>query len=85
MRAPWARCHSCRGERRTGRKCSPIWRPANAPIDTGVKGGRKVVVPTWEIATLLKPAEHTKPEAKSDAQEKAKSGEVVTLDAFRKK
>src|SRR5215470_2929749 len=35
--------------------------------------------------TLLKPAEHAKPEAKSDAQEKAKSGEVVTLDAFRKK
>jgi hypothetical protein len=35
--------------------------------------------------TLLKPVEHGKPEAKSDAQEKAKSGEVVTLDAFRKK
>jgi hypothetical protein len=35
--------------------------------------------------TLLKPAEHAKPETKSDAQDKAKSGEVVTLDAFRKK
>ena len=53
---PCAKCHSCRGERRTGRKCCPIWRPANAPIDTGVKGGRKVVVPTSGIATPLKPA-----------------------------
>ena len=35
--------------------------------------------------TLLKPAEHTKAEDKADAQDKAKSGEVVTLDAFRKK
>jgi hypothetical protein len=34
---------------------------------------------------LLKPAEHPKAETKGDAKEKAKSGEVVTLDAFRKK
>jgi hypothetical protein len=35
--------------------------------------------------TLLKPAEAAKGEAKDDAKDKAKSGEVVTLDAFRKK
>jgi hypothetical protein len=33
----------------------------------------------------LKPAESGKAEAKDDAKDKAKSGEVVTLDAFRKK
>jgi len=35
--------------------------------------------------TLLKPGEHAKAEDKGDAQDKTKSGEVVTLDAFRKK
>jgi hypothetical protein len=34
--------------------------------------------------TLLKPAE-TKAESKAEPRDKAKSGEVVTLDAFRKK
>jgi hypothetical protein len=33
----------------------------------------------------LKPAESSKAEAKDDAKDKSKSGEVVTLDAFRKK
>jgi Uncharacterized protein conserved in bacteria len=33
----------------------------------------------------LKPAESGKAEAKDDAKDKSKSGEVVTLDAFRKK
>ena len=33
----------------------------------------------------LKPAEAAKAEAKGEAKDKAKSGEVVTLDAFRKK
>ena len=35
--------------------------------------------------TLLKPAEAAKGETKDDAKDKTKSGEVVTLDAFRKK
>ena len=44
--APRSCAQSCPAVRRVGRKCLPRCGPASAPMDTGVYGGRAVVVPT---------------------------------------
>jgi len=54
-------------------------------FEAPVEGNAVALAKRDKQPTLLKPAEQAKADVKSDATEKAKGGEVVTLDAFRKK
>jgi hypothetical protein len=54
-------------------------------FEAQVEGDAAAVAKRDKQPTVLKPAEAAKAESKGDAKDKAKSGEVVTLDAFRKK
>ena len=54
-------------------------------FEAQIDGDAVAVAKRDKQPTVLKPAEAAKGEAKDDAKDKTKSGEVVTLDAFRKK
>ncbi len=54
-------------------------------FEAQVEGDAATLAKRDKQPAQLKPAEAAKAEAKVEAKDKAKSGEVVTLDAFRKK
>ncbi len=54
-------------------------------FEAQVEGDAAALAKRDKQPAQLKPAEAAKAEAKGEAKDKAKSGEVVTLDAFRKK
>ena len=58
-RAP--RAHPCDGGSRVGRKSLPRCAPASAPMATGVKGGRKVVVPVCAMVLAVNSAISARP------------------------